>query len=235
MKRLYRLGVIAIVTSALPIAGCSDGPGESGTMTTGGTSAAGASTGGAGTQLLGFSAYTLLNAADAPAGEAAPATYVSATCSTCHGEQGEGIEFLGPEIRHTPIDYATPIIRGGRLDPTGKQTGMVDFPAAPSGNKTVVSDSDLAAILGWLNGLPRPTTGKGLYRDFCGNCHGPNTPTGGAVPVAIGGKAASLVAAKVRAGVGADITMRGSFMPQFDPTLLTDSELTLIQSFIGSN
>lgn len=233
MNTLHGLGAIAIATSAFAFAGCSNDAAESGAMTTGGTGAAGAA--GRGMQLLGSSAYTLLTATDAPAGAPAPATYVSATCSSCHGEQGQGLEFLAPEIRHTPKDYATRIVRGGRLDTMGKPTAMLDFPSTPSATRTVVSDPDLTAILGWLDELPRPTTGKGLYRDFCGNCHGPSTPTGGAVGVAIVGKAASLVTMKVRAGVGSDITMRGAFMPQFAPTLLTDAELALIQSFIGSN
>jgi mono/diheme cytochrome c family protein len=216
---------------ALTLAGCSNSPDNSSPMTpTGGAGSGGAT----GTQIFGFEAYTLLNATDAPAGTAAPAIYTSSTCDTCHGAQGQGVEFLAPEIRHTPASYASFIVRNGRLDTKGKQSAMVKFPNAPSDMAKVVSDSELTAMVEWLNGLPRPTTGKGLYKDFCGNCHGPNDPSGGAVPVSIRGLKASDVSAKVRAGSGTDITMRAAFMPSFDEALLPAADLTLIQSYLGS-
>lgn len=215
---------------ALTLAACSNSADNSSPMM---MATAGSGSGG-GTQIFGFEAYTLLSDTDAPAGAAAPDIYVSSTCETCHGEQGEGAEFLAPEIRHTPTDYATFIVRNGRLDTKGMQSAMVSFPNAPSGTAKVVSDAELKATLDWLNGLPRPTTGKGLYKDFCGNCHGPSEPSGGSVPVSIRGLKASEVSAKVRGGSGADITKRGEFMPKFDETLLPAAELTLIQSYLGS-
>jgi mono/diheme cytochrome c family protein len=237
MKKLTQwLGVCAIATiSAATLSGCSSTPDPATPMNTGGTSAGGASgTGGAagGTQLIGAAAYTVLTAADAPAGAtAAPGVWTSKGCVTCHGPNGEGVLIgtiaLGPEIRHTPATYATWVVRHGR---TG--SGMVDFPTVPTDKKTDITDADLMSILTWLEGQPKPTTPQGLYKDFCGNCHGPNTASGGAVAVSIIGKKTTDITQKVRMGEGADPSMRAGYMPAETMMALSDAELAQISTYL---
>jgi len=203
--------------------------GTAGTGTTGGSGGSGTTIKPAtGTQLSGASAYTVLSAADAPAGAAAPAKYAS-LCSACHQASGEGFRSLAPEIRHVPADYAKWVVRNGR---TG--TSMLPFPATDPKPENALSDAELTEIVTWLESLPKPATGQVLYQDFCGNCHGPTMPSGGAVPYKVSGLPNMAVAATVRAGVGADPAVRNGYMPKFDVTALTDAELGLIQTFIGS-
>ncbi len=239
MKKLTQLlGVFATgLISAAPLAGCSSTPDDTGTpMTTAGTGgtgaagAAGATAAGGGTQLMGSAAYTILTGADAaPSATAAPAAWASATCSTCHGANGEGT-IIAPEVRHTPSDYAHYVVRNGRPLPSA----MIAFPAmsADPAKMPAISDLDLASVLTWLAGMPRPTTGEGLYKDFCGNCHGPKVATGGAVPVNVIGKMATEYVQKVRMGEGLDPSMRNGYMPKEDVVALTDAELALIQTYL---
>jgi mono/diheme cytochrome c family protein len=109
---------------------------------------------------------------------------------------------------------------------------MVEFPETPMAMKTDISAADLTSILTWLAGQPKPTTGQGLYKDFCGNCHGPNMATGGVVPVGIIGKKAGDILQRVRMGEGADPSMRNGYMPAEDATQLTDAEVTLISQYL---
>jgi mono/diheme cytochrome c family protein len=202
-------------------------------MNTGGTNAGGGSGGGTGTQLTGAAAYTVLTGADAtPGAMAAPAAWGAKACSTCHGANGEGVLLgttpFGPEIRHAPVTYATWVVRHGRPSPSP----MVVFPETPMDKQIDITAADLTSILTWLGSQPKPTTGQGLYKDFCGNCHGPNAATGGAVPVSIVGKKAGDILQKVRAGEGTDPGMRNIYMPPEDAAALSDAEITLISQYL---
>jgi hypothetical protein len=73
-----------------------------------------------------------------------------------------------------------------------------------------------------------------LYKDFCGNCHGPTTPSGGSVPISIQNKTRAEVTMKVRMGEGTDQSMRNLYMPAHSTGELTDAELGLIMDFIGA-
>jgi mono/diheme cytochrome c family protein len=183
-----------------------------------------------GVQLQSPTYHVQLKGADAAPGMPYPAAYKSAGCTSCHGENAEG-NLVGPEIRFTPKDYAVAVVRGGRKTPNGMLSAMLPFPATGTG---AVSDADLDAINTWQNSFPKPTTGEGLYKAMCGNCHGPMTPTGGSAPVGIQGKSKVEVAMYVRNGNGTDVTMRATYMPKFDTTLLTDAELALIETYLGS-
>jgi len=253
MKKLtHGLGVVAIgIISAAAFSGCSSTPSPTpvatagtgttgGSVGTGGTGAvamggsSGASTAGmtgvgGGIQLTGVPAYTELSGPDAPAGAAAPSGWTTGTCSSCHGMNGEGQPQIGPEIRHVPHDYAVWVVRHGRPAPSL----MVAFPQTSADPAvSAISDADLEAVITWLDGLPKPTTGQGLYKDFCGNCHGPVNPTGGAVPISIQGKPSSDIDTKVRMGFGTDESMRNLYMPPETMTSLTDPELLLIKQFV---
>lgn len=239
MKRSTWAGFVATGLLAMTtVAGCSDDPppppsNTAGTSAAGtsaaGTSAGGSSTGGSGTggstMLSGAAAYTILTGANAtPSTATAPAAYTTtAACIACHGSNGEGVDGLAPEIRHTPTAYASWIARNGRAG-----TSMSAFPASS------LSDADLMAVITWLDGMPKPTTPDGLYKDFCGNCHGPTVATGGAVAVNIKGLKMADVTTYVRGGSGTDPALRTGYMPKFDVSLLSDAELAQIQTFLGS-
>ncbi|RYZ03435.1 MAG: c-type cytochrome [Myxococcales bacterium] len=256
MKKMHWLGVIATsLITASTLAGCSGddappvsaggtgsgaGPATAGTGTsgsgtagtgTGGTGAGGTGSSNVGVQLTGPAAYTLLTAAEAPAGAAAPAGYTAATtsCATCHGANGQGVDFLAPEIRHTPADFFKGVVRAGRKDHTGAPTGMTSF------GMDKITDADLDAVSAWLIGLPKPTTGEGLYHSMCANCHGPKMPTGGGSPIKIQGASIANVDKFVRmGGSGTDVNDRLKYMPKYDTTLLTEEELGKIKMFIGA-
>jgi mono/diheme cytochrome c family protein len=233
-KSIQWMGVCAIaISSAAALSGCSSTP-DPAPMNTAGTSAGGSGAGGqSGTQLTGAAAYTVLTGADAmPGAMAAPAAWGAKGCSTCHGPNGEGVLIgttpFGPEIRHTPTAYATWVVRHGRPSPSP----MIAFPEAPAPMMTDISAADLTSILTWLGGQPKPMTGQGLYKDFCGNCHGPNAATGGVVPVSIVGKKMTDILQKVRTGEGADPGMRNGYMPAEDMAALSDAEVTLISQYL---
>lgn len=235
MKRTTWAGFVATSLLAVTtVAGCSDDPTPPPTTTAGtnagGTSSGGAPTTGGGgskpaTMLSGNAAFTILSPANAPPSTTpAPTAYTTtAACIACHGSNGEGVDSLAPEIRHTPATYSTWIARNGRMG-----TSMSAFPVAN------LSDADLMSIVTWLDGMPKPTTPEGLYKDFCGNCHGPTQATGGAVAVNITTLKMADVATAVRTGYGTDPALRTGYMPKFDVALLTDAELAQIQTFLGS-
>ncbi len=237
MKKLTQLvGVFATgLISAATLAGCSSTPDDPGApMTTAGAGGMGVGGGagttgsGGGTMLSPPASYTYLTGADAmPGAMTAPPAWSSKGCTTCHGANGEGFMGLGPEIRHTPTAYATYVVRNGRAPFI-----MAKFPEMPMAMTTDVSAADLTAILTWLSSHPKPTTGQGLYKDFCGNCHGPGMATGGAVPVNVIGKTKIEITQKVRMGEGTDPAMRNGYMPAEDMAALTDAELTLIQDYL---
>jgi mono/diheme cytochrome c family protein len=214
MKRLNWAGLaVTGLLSVTALSGCSSDP------------APGGSEPPPGVQLKPPDYFVALTGADAaPGATAAPAAFSRNICNSCHGDQAQGNPPFGPEIRHMDPTYGSWVVRNGR----GADSSMIAFPA------TSVTDAELAEIMTWLNSLPKPTTPVSLYKDFCGNCHGPNTPTGGAVPVAIGGLASISVSTFVRGGSGSDPALRTGFMPKFDMTRLTDPELAQIQSFLGS-
>jgi mono/diheme cytochrome c family protein len=202
-------------------------PGTAGTGA--GTAGSNTGTGGmTGTQLQSPAYFVNLTGADATAGMPAPAAFMNAGCNACHGSNGEGVKGIGPEIRFTPKEYAVSVVRNGRKMPNGAASAMIAFPAAS------VSDIDLDAINTWQNSFTKPTTGQGLYLSMCGNCHGPMTPTGGSAPISIQGKSKMDVGMYVRNGNGTDFTMRATYMPKFDTTLLTEAELGLIETYLGS-
>jgi cytochrome c553 len=185
----------------------------------------------------GPNSFTLLTGADATA-SAMPTPSKWSSCTTCHAAAAQGTNFLAPEIRHIPVSFATFAIRNGRVDSKNAATGMVAFPAMPPAplGSAVLTDAEVTEIVTWLNSPPKPTAPQALYRDFCGNCHGPMTASGGSVGIQLlAGIAKETVRATVRSGLGmATPAARKEYMPAFDATLLTDAELEQIMTFIGA-
>jgi mono/diheme cytochrome c family protein len=195
----------------------------------------GGSTGvGGGTQLIPPNSYVVLTGADAaPGSMPAPAAWASAGCNVCHQANGEGFNGLAPEVRHVPASYATWVVRHGRVF-NGVQTGMLAFPTTTTDpmKMPAITDADLVAVIAWLEAMPKPTTGQGLYKDFCGNCHGPVNPSGGIVPVSILNHTRTVINQKVRVGEGMDPAVRTGFMPPEDMSKLSDIELGMIEDFL---
>jgi mono/diheme cytochrome c family protein len=227
-KSTQWMGLCAIaLCSAAALSGCSSTP-DPAPANAGGTSAGGAGSGGAkGTQLQSPSYFVKLSGADVTAGMPYPAAYMTAGCNACHGEHAEG-SLIGPENRFTPKDYAIAVVRNGRNTPANTVSAMAAFAT------TALSDADLEAINTWQNSFPKPATPQGIYLAMCGNCHGPTSPTGGSAPISIQGKPKMDVQMFVRNGFGADFKNRAEYMPKFDATLLSETDLAQIETFLGS-
>ena len=177
-KSSYLLGTMALSLFSLAFVNGCGGEEPADDSPKGGSGTGGGGTGGGGAvkmtgvQLTGATSYTILSATDAVAGpNPAPAAYGSSACVSCHGSVGQGVGSVGPEIRHVSGPFLTHVVRTGRPG-----TAMLAVPA------TSLPDAQLTEIQTWLAGQPKPTTGQGLYLDYCGNCHGP-AGGGGGVPV----------------------------------------------------
>ena len=148
-----------------------------------------------------------------------------ANCKVCHGEQGMGSP-LAPEIMHPVRDYSTWVVRNGRA-----QTSYAK-PMDKWGTDKI-SDAQLTLIFDYLDQPPQPTTGKGLYDDYCANCHGADGK-GGPTMRDITNEVAKVLT-QVRSGknVG-QFQMRRDYMPAFPTTDISDSELMLIRDYVDS-
>jgi len=220
--------------------------GGSGGSTSGGSSGTGGSSGGtAGTGGTGGSGGGM------SPGEIA---YRDARCVTCHGLIGEGVPTsvdepmpLGPEIQHPVRPYSEWVVRNGREDTSvGFKHPMFAFGTAddaanancdavfePEGCDMYVSDADLLLIFDYLDTPPQPTTGEGLYLDYCGNCHGADglggTTTRALTDAAVLGELVTTTRVGTHPG---EEDNRPEHMPPMDETILTDAELQLISDYI---
>lgn len=169
---------------------------------------------------------------DEGGGGAAPAptaeSLYAQQCSACHGPAGEGGP-SGPQILSPVAGYATFVVRQGR-DEMGYPGPMPAFPA------DYLEDAELQAVLDFLSAPPKPATGEGLYRRFCGNCHGDDA-RGGRVGEALGEAAreGDEFLEVVREGSGGSAYGdRTEYMPAWDGGGLTDSEVEAIRSHVVS-
>jgi len=152
-----------------------------------------------------------------------PAGY--AVCVPCHGNQGAGVAGHGPEIQHPVVDFATWVIRNGRMHP--------DYPDAML-KFTVdqLSDAQLQGILTYLAAPPKPTTGQALFMDFCANCHGANA-AGGVTMRPINTEPMTKFTSMVRSGHNlGQFSGRRDFMPKWSTTELTDADIKLIFTYV---
>jgi len=148
-----------------------------------------------------------------------------ANCKMCHADQGLGSP-LAPEIMHPVRDYATWVVRNGRAQTTYLK------PMDKWGTDKL-SDAQLMLIFDYLDQPPQPTTGQGLFNDYCANCHGANGK-GGPTMRDITNEVAKVLA-EVRSGknVG-NYSMRHDSMPAFSTSRISDSELMLIRDYVDS-
>jgi mono/diheme cytochrome c family protein len=102
---------------------------------------------------------------------------------------------------------------------------------------TFVSDAELGMIISYLSDktkFPQPTTGEGLYLDYCANCHGADGKGAGTTRDLTGiADLATEIPEHVRAGAHAgEFNLRIEYMPAQDMTALTDAELMLITTHV---
>jgi mono/diheme cytochrome c family protein len=143
----------------------------------------------------------------------------------CHGPEGQGIPDKGPEIQHPVIDFSTWVVRNGRAHP-GYKEPMMKYTVDQ------VSDAQLRGIFALLAAPPKPTTGKELYDDYCGNCHGADGK-GGVTMRDISAEPVNVFIADSRAGHHpGEFENRREYMPKWTPAELSDAELRLIFAYI---
>ncbi|MFT3709915.1 MAG: cytochrome c [Archangium sp.] len=152
----------------------------------------------------------------------------AAQCAACHGPTGEGTS-LAYQLRSPVRPYATFVIRNGRHE-------AITFTGAmPSFSTTAVSDMNLGLIFDFLDAVPRPTDGQGLYVRFCGNCHGPEGE-GGRADEGLVHKAydePEEIEEAVREGHGRQrYGDREEYMPAWTAAQLSDAEVTLIAAWL---
>ncbi|HWB73453.1 MAG TPA: c-type cytochrome [Nannocystaceae bacterium] len=148
------------------------------------------------------------------------------TCAPCHGTQGEGT-VLGYGLQHPERDYATWVVRNGRMGTELAPSIMAAYSDA------IFSDAELEAMFDYLDSFPKPTDGEGLYLDYCRNCHGVD---------AAGGEAQKdirleIVEAleKVREGEGGtDYGARLTYMPSWTTDELSNDDVAAIVAYVQS-
>jgi mono/diheme cytochrome c family protein len=145
-------------------------------------------------------------------------------CMFCHGFDGEGTD-EGPEIQHPVEDYSTWVIRTGREHPD-YDDAMLAY------TEEELPDEALAAIFTFLQSIPMPTTGEGLYHDHCENCHGADA-RGGVTTRDITPEGAMGFLNHVRQGAHpGEFDNRTEYMHAYTPQELTDEQVTLIFDYV---
>jgi mono/diheme cytochrome c family protein len=147
-----------------------------------------------------------------------------AVCVLCHGPEGAGTD-KGPEIQHPVLDYSTWVVRNGRMHPTFKEP-------MPKFTIDQVPDAQLEGIFRFLGMLQKPTSGAGLYKDYCLNCHGADA-RGGVTMRDISAEPLATFIADSRSGHHAgEFSNRREYMPKWTAAELSDAELRLIFDYV---
>lgn len=142
-------------------------------------------------------------------------------CVSCHGDRGEGIAAMGMQLRYDDEPFSRYWIRNGRTT----SAFASDMPSYP---QNMVSDQQITEMFDWINMAPRPTTGEGLYTQYCGNCHGA-TAGGGPADKNIRGEDEGDV---VRSGKGGtNYGSRRNYMTSWSTAQLSDSEVNAIFNY----
>jgi mono/diheme cytochrome c family protein len=147
-------------------------------------------------------------------------------CASCHQDEGRGDPGEAPEIQHPAPDYATWVVRNGRRHDS-YLTEMPPF------DEFLLPKAALSQILSYLEGMPKPTSGKALYLDYCSNCHGQDAK-GGTTGESLRGQAAE-IPTKVREGNDTqNFGSRTTFMPAWSESELSDEDVTAIGQYVES-
>ena len=146
-------------------------------------------------------------------------------CADCHSDQGAGSS-LAPEIQHPVRDYTTWVVRHG-LPGLAFPDPMEAVPPE------TISNAMLESIWDYLDEPPQPTTGEGLFHDYCANCHGADGK-GGPTDRPITDELDKLKT-QVREGAHpGQFDMRREYMPVFPTSRLSDAEVDLIYDYVES-
>ncbi len=148
-------------------------------------------------------------------------------CAPCHGNDAQGTA-LGYELRHPDREYSRWVVRNGR--------GGDEFPdsAMAAYDPAVVSDAQLDEMFDWLDAFEQPTTGEGLYLDYCRNCHGVDPSAGGVAGEGIDDKDFDDALEAVREGKGGtSYGMRAMYMTALPQDALSDDELMAITAWFA--
>ena len=149
-----------------------------------------------------------------------PELYAS-LCSGCHGLEAQGTD-LGYELRHPDRGLYTHVIRTGRPGLEFDNSVMAAY------GEEVFSDQQLEELFDWLDSFEQPTTGEGLYADYCANCHGA-VPEMGVIGEEIVGRSFNDMIEKVREGEGGtNYEPRTGYMSVFSASVLSDAEVQSI-------
>jgi mono/diheme cytochrome c family protein len=148
-----------------------------------------------------------------------------AICVPCHGPEGAGVPMMGPEIQHPVVDFSTWVVRNGRTHP-GYKLPMLKY------TPEMLPDAQLQGIFAFLSAKPKPTTGAGLYKDYCENCHGPDA-LGGVTMRPIANEPVNTFIMDSRAGHHpGDFGNRREYMPKWTAAELSDAELRSIFMYV---
>jgi mono/diheme cytochrome c family protein len=211
-------------TGGTTAAGAAGSTGAGGATVTGDAAGRGGATGAAGRG--GATGAAGRGGATGAGGGSGSAPVAYTVCLPCHGSDGKGVAGHGPDIQHPVVDFSTWVIRNGRTHP--------DFPdAMPQFTTASLSDADLQSILAFLAAFPKPTTGMGLFVDFCANCHGADA-AGGVTMRPIATEPMTAFMTNVRNGHSAGMfSNRREFMPKWTATQITDAEIRSIYTYVS--
>lgn len=165
----------------------------------------------------------------AKAGQAAArgAEVYAAQCASCHGPSAEG-SALAFAIRTPSQGLARWVVRNGR-----KGGGFAA--AMPAYSTDALPDSDLDAVLAWLQTFDKPSGGEALFRQYCSNCHG-SDGSGGVVGENVAREAQhepKEVLRHVRKGHGGqNYAKRKGYMPAFSSQQLSDDDVAAMVAWL---
>jgi mono/diheme cytochrome c family protein len=172
-----------------------------------------------------------MSAAGTSNGGATGTATFAALCASCHGQKGEGVPTIGPEIQHPVRDYSTWVVRNGRQGhPSFPNSVMPAFP------QSALADATLTALFDAVSTpvLAKPTSGAALYTDYCANCHGA-TGVGGTAGHNAKGQPLSKALSMVRSGHSlTQFSSRTAYMSKWSTSELTDAEVGLIVMHLDS-
>ena len=96
----------------------------------------------------------------------------------------------------------------------------------------MLSDAQLQGIFAFLAARPKPTTGAGLYKDYCENCHGADA-LGGITMRPIAAEPVNVFIMDSRAGHHpGEFANRREYMPKWTAAELSDAELRSIFMYV---
>lgn len=152
-----------------------------------------------------------------------PALQVYASeCASCHGAEGLGTD-IGPALRLRDDGLMRFVVRQGR-NGAGIPSNM------PTYDTSAVTDAQLEDMIDWLDAFPNPTTGEGLYNQYCSTCHGVDG-TGGTSFEAVAGTLRAQTIIRNGHG-GSDYAQRDTYMTAWTADQISDAEIVLIEQWM---